>query len=65
MSASETNTEKQRKRHRGPLIGIVAAIVFALVLLAILAIWVLGAGVDPDAEAVVDGRTGEVGAAVE
>ena len=60
MSASEPNSEKQNKRHRGPLIGMVAVVAFALILLAVLSIWVLGSGVEPGADAVVDGRTGEV-----
>lgn len=33
MSAPNTNLEKQEKRHAGPLIGIVACIAFAAILL--------------------------------
>ena len=33
MSAPQTNIEKQEKRHAGPLIGITAGIVLAVVLL--------------------------------
>lgn len=32
MSAPDTNVNKQTRRHRGPLIGIAAAILFAAVL---------------------------------
>jgi len=34
MSAPDTNLEKQKKRHKGPLAGIAAVVAFALVLLA-------------------------------
>lgn len=30
MSAPETNVEKQAKRHRGPLVGIILALVVAV-----------------------------------
>ncbi len=60
MSASETNTEKTKKRHRGPLIGIVAAVAFALILLALLGVFVLGSGGQPESDTVIDGRTGTV-----
>ena len=32
MSAPRTNIEKQEKRHAGPLIGIAACIVFAIII---------------------------------
>ncbi len=32
MSAPQTNLEKQGRRHRGPIIGIIAVVVFALTL---------------------------------
>lgn len=32
MSASKTNLEKQKRRHRGPLIGIAVALAAALIL---------------------------------
>lgn len=38
MSAPNTNLEKQRKRHRGPLIGIVLVILFVGIIL----VWWLG-----------------------
>ena len=61
MSASEDNTPKQRRRHRGPLIGLILVLGFALGLL----VWWLGyevsRGEAPEgAPAKVDGRTGEV-----
>lgn len=37
MSAPNTNVKKQASRHRGPLVGIVAAVVVAIVLL----LWLL------------------------
>ena len=39
MSASNTNLEKQTKRHRGPLFGIAAALIFAGVLFVGFAVW--------------------------
>lgn len=38
MSHSENNLDRQKKRHKGPLIGIAVVIVFAVV-----AIFILGA----------------------
>jgi hypothetical protein len=32
MSAPDTNIEKQKKRHAGPLIGITAGLVFACII---------------------------------
>lgn len=32
MSAPQTNIERQKRRHRGPLIGIIAGLVFVAVL---------------------------------
>ncbi len=39
MSASNTNIEKQAKRHRGPLIGIAFALAWAAVLFVGFLIW--------------------------
>lgn len=39
MSASNTNIDKQVRRHRGPLYGIAIAVGFAAVLFAGLLIW--------------------------
>lgn len=61
MSAPNTNINKQADRHRGPLTGMMFAVVFALVLLGAFLMWTRGEGNDPaGAQAQVDGRTGEV-----
>ena len=61
MSAPDTNVEKQEKKHKAPLVGMVAVVGFALVLLVVLVFFVFGNGEEPDAAgAQVDGRTGEV-----
>ena len=39
MSAPNTNIERQRRRHRGPLLGITLAVVFVL---ALFALWLTG-----------------------
>ena len=48
MSAPDSDLERQAKRHRGPLRGMFAVVLFALVLLAILAIWVVMRGGTPE-----------------
>ncbi|MGP3696325.1 hypothetical protein [Rhodobacter sp. NSM] len=60
MSASEKDLEKQKRRHRGPLIGIAVVLVFALGYL----IWWLGyeaveGNAPRDADVLIDGRSGE------
>ncbi len=50
MSASETNTEKQVKRHRGPLVGIAFAILWAAVLFVGYLIWTAYQADNPTAE---------------
>lgn len=61
MSAPDTNIEKQAKRHKGPLVGIIAGLIFAGVLLFALITWMSANGNTPEgAETQVDGRTGEV-----
>ena len=60
MSAPQTNVEKQADRHRPSLIGIAAAVIFALVLLFFLVTWLASRGETPDgAETQIDARTGE------
>ena len=60
MSAPKTNLEKQKWRHRGPLIGIVVAVALAVGLL----LWLLGhtlvvePTVEEDQPAEVEGSTG-------
>ena len=44
MSAPDTNIEKQKKRHAGPLVGIAAGIAFVAVLLVIYLVTVSGSG---------------------
>ncbi|TNC73839.1 hypothetical protein [Rubellimicrobium roseum] len=51
MSAPKTNIDKQTRRHRGPLQGMFAVVLFALVLLAILGFWAFGRGGDPQGAA--------------
>ena len=46
MTAPDTNTKKQAKRHRGPLIGMAAGVGVALVLL----IWMFGRTVSDSPE---------------
>ena len=61
MSAPDTNVEKQQKQHRPAILGIKAAVAFALTLLAVLIVWtfVQGQEIEPS-ETQIDGRTGEV-----
>jgi hypothetical protein len=59
MSASNTDVEKQVKRHKGPLIGIALVVAFALILLAFFAARTVDQGGVPEgADVQVDGRTG-------
>jgi hypothetical protein len=59
MSAPDGDLERQAKHHRGPLRGMFAVVLFALVLLAILAFWAFGRGGDPEgAEVQVQEGTG-------
>lgn len=56
MSAPQTNLDRQRKRHRGPLIGIALVTLFAL---AVIVYWLFEevAGSDPPAPAGTDAGT--------
>ena len=47
MSAPDTDVEKQSKRHSIPLVGMIASVVFALVLLVALIMYVTAAGNEP------------------
>lgn len=49
MSAPDTNTEKQKRRHRVPLMGMIGVVVLALIGLGILTLW-LGDGSADKAE---------------
>jgi hypothetical protein len=60
MSAPDGDLERQAKHHRGPLRGMFAVVLFALVLLAILGFWISGRGGDPEgAQTQVQVGTGE------
>lgn len=50
MSASNTNIEKQKTRHRGPLFGIAMVVVWAGVLLTGFLIWTAYQADNPTAE---------------
>ncbi len=60
MSAPNTDVEKQEKRHKGPLIGMGAAVAWGVGLLIAVMVYVFVIGGDPEgAETQVDGRTGD------
>ena len=60
MSAPKTDLDKQKKRHRGAMTGIITVVVFALILLAILMVFISANGNDPEgADTQIDARTGE------
>jgi len=67
MSAPNTNLDKQENQHRGPLRGMFAVVLFALVMLAILAFWAFGRGGTPEGAAtqteVTTGETEATGGA--
>jgi len=59
MSAPDTDVEKQSKRHRPALIGIVAAAVFGVLMMIVLTLFVFARGDEPEgADVQIDGRTG-------
>ena len=61
MSAPDTNTEKQERRHKTPLMGIWIGMGAVLLLLAVFVAFNILGGDDPvGADEQVDGRTGEV-----
>ena len=47
MSAPETNLDRQKRNHRGALIGIGAVVTFALALFFALTVWLSDAGQTP------------------
>ena len=60
MSAPQTNLPKQRRRHRGPLIGMVAVVLFALGLIFWLTMRTADEGTPRERVSTqIDGRTGE------
>lgn len=61
MSAPDTNTEKQEKKHKGQLGGIAFSVFWGVLLLIGLIVFVILSGDEPvGADERVDGRTGEV-----
>lgn len=50
MSAPETNVKKQEERHRGPLVGMRMVVIFALVLAAVVAVFIFARGNEPGEE---------------
>ncbi len=51
MSANRTDLDEETKRHRGPLRGMFAVVLFALVMLAILGFWAFNRGGTPEGAA--------------
>ena len=66
MSANRTDLDEEAKRHRGPLRGMFAAVLFALVMLVILGFWAFNRGGAPEGAAtqteVTTGETESAGA---
>ena len=59
MSAPQTNLETEKRRHKGPIIGMIAVVVFALTLLMFLMLGTADEGQPVDSQAgSIDGRTG-------
>lgn len=60
MSAPQTNIEKQKRKHKGPLIGMAVGVLFALGMLVLLIGYVTDkGGVPQGADTQIDSRTGE------
>ncbi len=61
MSANDTNPTQETKRHFPSLLAIAASLTFGAVLFLTLFGWTVIAGDVPEgADAMIDGRTGEV-----
>lgn len=61
MSPPDTNLDKQTRRHRGPLIGMLLAVLFVTGALVYYFVYLAAEGDTPgSAEEQVDGRTGEI-----
>ena len=60
MSPPDTNIEKQRRRHWGPLVGITVGLGFALTLFVVWLVYEAEQGTPPrGADVQIDGRTGD------
>lgn len=59
MSASEPDLEKARRRHRGPLIGILAVLTFVAIILFALLTWTADEGRPPEDTGATIGGTGQ------
>ena len=60
MSSPQTNLEKQKRRHIGPIVGISAALAFAAVMFFAWTFWSAQEATPPEgADVQIDGRTGE------
>lgn len=60
MSAPDTNIDRQKRRHRGPLVGMAAVILFATAIGAYYLGYLATEGSTPgEPEVQIDGRTGE------
>ncbi|TNF20760.1 MAG: hypothetical protein EP318_09705 [Rhodobacteraceae bacterium] len=59
MSAPDTNLEKQKRRHKGPLAGIKLGLAVVALLFAGFLVWTFAQSDGPEgAETQIDGRTG-------
>ncbi|SNR26760.1 hypothetical protein [Puniceibacterium sediminis] len=60
MSAPDTNTTTEEKRHKPSILGMKAVLIFVAILLVGWLVWTVSAADAPDgAKAQIDGRTGE------
>lgn len=50
MSAPDTNVDRQKRRHAGPLVGMAVVVIFALALLFGLYVWLTAEAEEPAAE---------------
>ena len=64
MSAPDTNIEKQKERHKAPLFGMSAAVLWSGILLVGLIIWVTMQGNDPSDDQANPALTATEGAPV-
>ncbi|SFG16585.1 hypothetical protein SAMN04488020_101372 [Palleronia marisminoris] len=65
MSAPDTNKKKDAKRHKGPLMGMVGVVIFAVILLGLLSIYVVNRGNEPADSTPISEETESGGAVTE